>query len=262
MNIYSGATGAYIQQWTSTTMLLGDALIGGRDIDLDGVPDLIGSYIGYPNGSGRWGRVHAFSTRDRQILMHTEPSQTSISPWYGRTLADLGVQPGNPYPVFALTWLPSPPGMDFHRIEAWRCSPRGTQFAGIGCSSTTTPATIGLRVVDQAVGQSSRIVLGSALPGSFAWCLVAPANAGTFGGVPLPLALDPLGFAGCNLLVPPTYAATRVVGSVGFDRGYAEVDLMQPMAPTGGTSWASQWLVLDPLTLDHAATARYQFRLQ
>lgn len=257
LTFYSGATGAILRHWTSNSLLFADRMIGGHDVDLDGVPDVIGSQIGGPGG-----RVRAFSSRDAQILVQTQPRGGSISPWYGRTLADLGVQPGNPYPVFALTEMPTPPGSVYQRIEAWRCSPLGTTVAGSACSSGSANPSIGLRPVGVGTGLSSRIVLGSAPPGSLAWCLVAPASASTFGGATLPLALDPLGFQGCQLFVPPLLTATHVVGSGGPDFGYAQVDLGTPLLPSGGSVWAAQWLVLDPLAMRHAATMRHEFRVR
>jgi len=263
LTIYSGATGVILQQWTSTTVELGERLIGGLDADLDGIPDLIGASPGFQNSRlGYWGRTHVYSTRDRQVLMHTEPDTTSITPYYAFSMASLGVQPGSPYPVFAFTWLPSP-SLYYHRIEVWRCSPPATQVAGTGCSSTASVPSIGIRRVELVNGESSRLVLGSAPPGALAWCALAPASANTFGGYSLPLALDPFGFAGCTLYVPPTWVASRLVGAAGFDRGYAEVELGRPLAPSNlGNAFAAQWLVLDPVTLDHATTWRQQFRLQ
>src|SRR5262249_41251102 len=100
MTVWSGRTGAVLQQWTSNNYDLGYQVIGGRDADLDGVPDVIGSAPGYPNaGLGEYGRVFVRSMRDRHVLMYTEPGHATITPGYGQWLVDLGLQPGNPYPA-------------------------------------------------------------------------------------------------------------------------------------------------------------------
>jgi len=261
MTIWSGRTGALLQQWTSNNYDLGYKVIGGRDADLDGVPDVIGSAPGYPNaGLGEYGRVFVRSMRDREVLMYTEPGHATITPGYGQWLVDLGLQPGSPYPAFAITDLPiAPPRL--YQIQVWRCSPAGTRVVGTGCSSSQIP-TIGLRAVPQVAGATSRIVLGSASPGALAFCLVASAGASTFGGLSLPLSLDPMGFTGCTAYVPPHVVCTRAVGSNGFDLGYAAVELPLPLVATQGTQWAAQWFVIDSATAGYAATPRHEFRLQ
>jgi len=204
--------------------------------------------------------VQVFSSRDQQLLVHTEPGTPSYLGDYAYTLADLGVQPASPYPVFALTWSSGVTTAKY--LEVWRCNPSGVQVTGTGCSSAGPSPTVGVRRVDTPLGEQSRIVLGSAPPGALAWCLAAPANANTFAGLSLPLALDPFGFPGCSLLVPPSSMVTRLVGSSGFDSGYAEVDLTLHLVPAAGLQAASQWLVLDPSTLGFAATPRCTLRVQ
>ncbi|MEO6597990.1 MAG: hypothetical protein ABIP94_24870, partial [Planctomycetota bacterium] len=103
---------------------------------------------------------------------------------------------------------------------------------------------------------------GSAPPDALALCVIASVAATNGGGTTIPTLLDPLGLTGCTLLVPPVLMALRVTGSIGMDRGYADVDLRPALVPTGGTEYAAQWVVLDPITLAHATTARYEFRVQ
>ena len=202
-----------------------------------------------------------FSSRDQQVLLHTQPQSfpPSSAGYYGLGMANLGVQPGSPYPVFALVDFTV---TGYGRIEVWRCNPAGVSITGSGCSSAGLAPTIGVRRVETPTGDESRIVLGSAPPTSFAWCAVADAAANTFAGLNLPLALDPYGFTGCTLLVPADVNAVRFTGSTGFDRGYAEVNLSFPLVATGGLHFAAQWLVLDPATSGFAATPRCEFRVQ
>jgi len=77
----------------------------------------------------------------------------------------------------------------------------------------------------------------------------------------LPLDLTAFGLPGCNLYVGPQVTHLRLLGTNGIDRGYAAVDLpFQLTTSTLGTSVVAQWLVLDPTTLDYAATPKHQLR--
>ncbi|HEX5050820.1 MAG TPA: VCBS repeat-containing protein [Planctomycetota bacterium] len=265
--VWSGATGALLREWREPVGYLAGLFLAGRDIDLDGRPDIFDMAAAYPIVPGQTpssGRIRTLSSRDGQDLVSLVPQVTTIN--FNVGFADLGVQPGNPYPVFVHMDDPFvAPYNDWARIRAFRWSPAGTQFVGQGCSSTTAIPTIGLRRVDStSLGSTdrSRIVLGSAPPDALAFCVVAPAGATSAGGVVVPTPLDPLGLPGCMLLVPPVLVALRVTGSTGMDRGYADVDLMPALVPTGGTPYAAQWVVLDPITLSFATTARYEFRVQ
>jgi hypothetical protein len=170
------------------------------------------------------------------------------------------VQPGSPYPVFAQVDRPDP--YPYPRIQVWRCTPAGSQQISSACGTTSVLPTIGIRRVSTPTGEDSRLVLGYGLPSALAVCCVAPAGATAWQGSALPLSLDPIGFAGCSLRVPPDASAFRIVGSAGMDTGYAAVDLRPAMVATGGSAYAAQWLLFDPLTLGYGATARQQFRVQ
>lgn len=260
ITVYSGATGAILTEVTSSSFGISADILAGLDADLDGVADVIGSSPNYNSGPTQQGALHAFSSRDRQMLFRLQPQPgTSYTGSYGLALASLGVQPGSPYPVIAL-WDETI--FSSYRIQVWRCTPAGASVTGDGCSSAAQPPTIGVRRVETPSGVGSRLVLGSAPPGAFAWCAVAPAALTTFAGAPLPIALDPLGYAGCSLQVPAITTAARGVGGAGFDLGYAEVNLPLPLVATGGFHAAAQWLVLDPSTSGHALTPRCVFRVQ
>lgn len=266
--IWSGATGVLIRQWSAPSGSLSGLFLGNRDVDLDGRPDIIDiapAYFNTPPTASYAGRVRALSSRDGQdVVQVVNQILTSGSPGFGGPYeyADLGVQPGNPYPVFAIFDVPFAFN-GWPRIRAFRCSPLGTRFVGSGCSSTgSAPPTIGIRRVDGSPTDTSRLVLGSAPPNAIAVCVAAPAGLSSAGGITTPFALDGLGLLGCQLLVPPAIEAWRLTGATGMDRGYAAFDLPVAMAATGGTLLAAQWLVLDPATLAFAATQRYEFRLQ
>lgn len=261
VKIWSGATGALIREWSDPSPLyLIGLFLAGVDVDLDGRPDILDIAKGYPNvpgQSGLHGRVRMLSSRDGQDLMHVASQQWTS--FFGETYANLGVQPGNPYPVFAITDNPVvPPYNLWPRIRAWRCSPPGTRFVGSGCSSTAVQPTIGIRRVDATPSDHSRLVLGSAPENAFAVCVAAPTSLLLAAPVPL----DFLGLPGCDLLVAPAITELRLTGAAGMDRGYAAFDFPAAMAATGGVEFAAQWVVLDPVTLDHATTQRYEFRVQ
>jgi len=260
--IWSGATGALIRQWhdADPRFLFGEFL-AGIDVDLDGRPDVIDFAAGYPSPTGQpggWGgRVLTLSSRDGQQLVDVPSLQYTV--WWGRYYANLGVQPGNPYPVFVLMDNPAgPPFPQWARIRAYRCSPAGTRFVGSGCTNTSTVPTIGIRRVDAGPTDHGRLVLGSAPTDAFAVCVAAPTSL----ALATPVPLDFLGLPGCDLLVAPAITELRVTGASGMDRGYAAFDFPSAMVPTGGVEFAAQWVVLDVSNLQYATTARYEFRVQ
>ncbi len=260
--IWSGATGAVIRQWVVPVMQLGGFFLAGHDVDLDGRPDIIGIAQSYQNVPGQltsWrGRVRSLSSRDGQDLVHVANEQACIE--WGHDFADLGVQPGNPYPVFVLMDQPGSPMPlpNWPRIRAFRLSPAGTRFIGAGCASSGAVPTIGIRRIDGSPTDGSRLVLGSAPPNAFAVLVASPTST----VLPAPIALDFLGLPGCSLLVPPVILELRATGAAGMDRGYAAFDFPSPMVATGGVEFAAQWVVLDPATLQFATSARYEFRVQ
>lgn len=264
LSVYSGATMSLLRQWSVPLSMASNyatSLVGGRDVDLDGLPDVIAGTDGWDNGRGnaQTGRVQMFSIRDQQLLLHTEPTANITWPSYAAEVADLGPQPGSPFPVYALTYRPFI-GSSYRRLEVWRCSLPGEQVMGVGCASSPPVPTTSVRRVDTVSGSRSRIVLGSAPPGAFALCSVAALHETTFAGSPLPYALDGLGFGGCNLLVPPTFGDVRTVGTVGMDRGYAAIDVPLEINAVGFGA-AVQWFVFDFATGAFAATPRCEVHL-
>lgn len=164
----------------------------------------------------------------------------------------------DPYPVFVVMDNPQiAPYPNWPRIRAYRSSPVGTRFVGRGCASSGAPPTIGIRRVDGTPTEHSRLVLGSAPANAFAVCVAAPTSL----SLPAPVPLDFLGLPGCDLLVAPAILELRLTGASGMDRGYTAFDFPSSMVATGGVEFAAQWVVLDPVTLQFAATARYEFRV-
>lgn len=257
--VWSGASGALLRQWSVPVGELSGVYLAGMDVDLDGLPDVIDVASAYLNPTGLWGRVRMLSMRDGQDLVHVASQQ--YTSWFGGDYgyADLGVQPGNPYPVFVVMDEPAPTlTPTYARIRAYRCSPAGTRFLGTGCSSSGPVPTIGIRRVDATPSDHSRLVLGSAPTSAFAALVAAPTTI----NLPGPVPLDFLGLSGCDLLVAPALVELRLTGAAGIDRGYAAFDFPSTMAAIGGVEFAAQWVVLDPNSLQYATTPRYEFRVQ
>ena len=262
--VFSGATGAVIHEFRDPTggSAGGWAQIGGRDLDLDGVPDLVTSASGSFNGPNWTGRINAYSGRDGYLLWTklSDPGHGTLTA-YGDSLADLGLWPGSPYPVFAhdepgyQNW-----GVGDGRIQVLRTNQpgAGTQI-GTACSDGRLEPTIGLRTSPAGM----RLSIAGAPGGGFGM-LVVGSSITSYLGAPLPHALDPYGLSGCALLVAPEIMTTRILGTTGRDTGYAHVDFPGVPVAGGGQLWYAQWVVLAPQWnhLSFAATPAQEFRLQ
>jgi hypothetical protein len=178
--------------------------------------------------------------------------------YYGDYVADLGVQAGNPHPVYAVDCLYCTPGSSAFTLQVWRSEPARSTLSGSGCATSGNPLVPGLR----KTATGSRLQLAGAPPGALAWCILGDGTATTTSGLPLPVALDPYGFQGCSLNVPLDFVGATITGTSGIDRGYAAFDLPVPLAATGGRRCAAQWLVLDPATGFESWTMRRDFWLR
>lgn len=250
VKVWSGATGALIRHFPVDAW----DFFATRDVDHDGLADLVSAELYFNNPAPRGpGRISVLSARDGRLLYETH--MPSWGAGYGNSLADLGMQPGSDYPSYAVLGIDvvSPYGF----IHAWRCQPPETAISGTGCSSVGTVPTIGLSNLPSA----TRINLGGGVPGALAWCMLGDGSATSCSGLPLPIALDPLGMPSCELLVPVGAAGATFVGSSGIDRGFASFDIPQAINRRG-LPWAAQWLLLDPITGAFATTPRHDFRLQ
>lgn len=253
--VWSGATGVVIRFWADPNYLLGDPVSAKHDVDLDGVPDLLmvcPACRVLPSLS--YGMVKVLSSRDGWMLQETHA--VSAQGDYGGFVADLGVRPGSPHPVHVIAYYDY--ALQGGRLEFWRSEPPRSSLTGTGCATAGTSLVPGLRTTPTG----SRLQIANAPPGALAWCILGDGNATTTSGYPLPIALDPLGFAGCSLLVPLDSVGVTTTGTVGIDRGYAAFDLPVALAATAGRRFAVQWLVLDPVTGFEAWTSRRDFWVQ
>lgn len=261
MTLFSGATGSVLNQWTSPGLDMATGLVGGSDIDQDGLPDLVSgsALLEYATDPRFGGRIQCWSSRDYQRIGIAGPVHAlrDTAPSYGLYVCDLGPQPGSPYPHVAVFAFGPQHSLNdpYTIVEVWRLAPPGVTTTGLACRDVGSEPKIGVRTVTTAAGVASRIVLSSAPQGALATCLLASASETTIGGLNLPYALDGLGFLGCSLQVPPSLTESRIVGTTGLDQGYAAIDVPFAMG-TSGFAVALQWVVLDFATGGYGSTQR------
>jgi hypothetical protein len=239
MFAFSGRDGHELYRWQETT--LGQAIkSGGHDLDQDGVSDLVAS-------ASNFGRVFGLSGRDGSALVRIDqrPSGGAAGA-FGISLAVLAPQPGNPFPLIAISdprahsTLYGPLG----RISVYRAAPPSVQPLGEACTGTlTTAPRIGMTALGVLGASGARVHLSNAPPAAPAFLLIGFSKT-SWNGIPLPLALDALGFPGCRLFTSIELIAGVTTGTDGNARGYASVDLPLPLAAQGPVSAYGQWLVL------------------
>lgn len=253
--VWSGATGAVIRTWVDPNFLLGMGVTARHDADLDGVPDVLFACPACSMEPFNYGAVMMSSSRDGAFIQETH-SARGID--YSRNVADLGIQPGNPHPVYAVDYVDSSPTSYAFTLEVWRSQPVRSSLSGVGCGTTGNTLIPGLRKTNTG----SRLQIAGAPPGALACCILGDGAATTASGLPLPVALDPYGCTGCSLNVPLDFVDATLTGTTGLDRGYAAFDLPVAMAATGGRRFAVQWRVLDPATGFESWTVRRDFWLR
>jgi len=280
IEVRSGANGQVLRDWVDMNGFPARKLRAGVDLDLDGVPDVVGGNEQYVNGrlceACSWwsGRVAAYSGRDGSILWEDFNWITRAGPGespagdisLGRAFACIGPQPGSPYPVVAEWDWPwqivsqGPPVHVVHmpRLRGLRADLNGTSHSGTGCATSGTPPTIAVRRDPNRHVQVTAVGL---LPGAPAWLLLGAATTTTWAGHALPVPLDGWGLPGCSLLVAPELVIHEVAGTTGWDRGYAAFGAPFTVA-AAGLQVAMQWLSLDPSTLAHAVSGRHDVALQ
>lgn len=267
---FSGASGAVLREWTGMPGL-SKRLIGGVDLDLDGVPDIVtgGPHLNpVPNGTYFFGRVALFSGRDGGLLWEERhlPGMTEVGAQLladdrhlGEGLANLGSSGSNPYPVVVVQDRPDkilgyigniPIVGPRSRLRAFRVSLAGTSLIGSGCATSGPSPYIAVRHADGNTG-GLRVTVSGLAPSTLAWLLVGLANASP-PYVSLP--------SGCQLLVAPDLIFARAIGASGGDAGYTLVAAPFQVTTTG-LPLAAQWLCLDPASLTIAMSARHELRI-
>ncbi|MBL8749986.1 MAG: VCBS repeat-containing protein [Planctomycetes bacterium] len=256
--LWSGATGALIRTLPG---VYAESVVADQDLDLDGVNDLVLGWE-YPISPPQlYGRSQAISGRDGTELWTVDNFQGSGQPstGWGRFAAGLGVQPGSPYP--AVAWMDlmfvdhsQMMNLAWGRVRGFHATRAGQgPVLGTPCTSDGTLPQIGVR----KTASGSRITIAKSHPNGVAalWLSIQP--------LPAPVDLSPFGLTGCSLYVSADAAWLRTLGATGIDRGYAAIDLPFQLSASGtGLGVTAQWLVVDPATGNHAATAMHALRLQ
>ncbi|MEO6593454.1 MAG: VCBS repeat-containing protein [Planctomycetota bacterium] len=273
---FSGASGQVLREWSGNPGIA-ERLLGGLDLDLDGVPDV---FVGGPNtwngqnppGNDWYGRIQALSGRDGGLLWdewnwptNTEPGAIYLNfRDLGDGLVNLGRLPGSPYPVVLVWDWPykiinpiGPVASHSPRLRAIRVGLAGTAVQGTGCASTGSPPQIAVR---RDLG-GLRVTLSGATPGSAAWLLVGPRVGTAWQGMALPYPLASWGLPGCSLLVPPDIIFARSTGTTGWDAGYTLVTAPFQVA-TMGLGISAQWFCFHPSTLDFSMSPRHELWIQ
>lgn len=252
--LFSGADGSVL--FSRTGAGTGSYLLGGpHDVDLDGVPDLVWAHPGL-NPNLPFGPIRAVSGRDFSLLWEFYSDTRIGITELGRTMAWLGPLPGSPYPVFVFDEPGYPTIGSQGRIGFVRTNlPGAAAQHGAACSSNGRLPDIALRPSPAGL----RLHAWHDRPGALA-VLVAGTSRSSWQGVPLPLALDPLGFPGCALGVAPEIVAATISTAAQPFAGYARKDFAGAPAAAGGTTLYAQWLILD--ANGHAATAVQELQLQ
>jgi len=201
------------------------------DFDQDGVLDLLMT-AGDPTGT--FGVIRAHSLRDGHEVGVLYPERPGTS--FAVDFVTGAPQPMHPFPT-VVVWDPefNSSSWQVGQVGLIRTAPSNVRPLGPGC--TSIPASLP-RIGYGVEGQGTRVHLSGATPDALATLLIGLSST-SFGGVPLPMPLDALGFAGCSLQTSIEASATTCT-AVGLDRGCAS--FIVPRLPV---ALHGQWAVLD-----------------
>ena len=270
---FSGATGQIIHSWRDPlNCCMGINVIGGYDLDQDGVPDLAAGTIS--TSPGIQSRImNALSGRDGTFLARWYRT-ANFSTCGGETVAMLAPPPGEQYPVIVFSercWQSTTnnctanavcPGVVF----AYRGCPKGVRAYGMADASPGEPhARSGMRSPTAAAIPSVRFTMSETPPGAAALFMLGASNIRILGAA-LPVGLAPFGLPGITLWQSADVRLFTMAGTSGADAGYAALDVPLPsgrVIDTSGTPLYAQWLWFDTTNLArHGSTAGQRFRLQ
>jgi hypothetical protein len=249
--VFSGRTGSIIHRiGPYPGSNFGWSLVGGEDLDQDGCSDVIVGQTHDLASSNT--RLLAFSGRDGTLLWTID----SIGPpqigdtglgWPG-SFRTFPPQAGNPFPLVVACEPSLRVGSTCCDIvgtmRMLRSSPPGVDAYGRACS--IAPADLPRGGV-RSLGARTRLTVVDGPAGGFALLLLGTSRT-QYGGLPLPLPLDPFGLPACQLLTSIDVNLSIHLGTLGVDRGYAALDLPLALsAPGAGTRTVyAQWLVVSP----------------
>ncbi len=244
VRVFSSRTGQVLHGWdaapnTGFSYQLG----GGVDLDADGVPDVVSGGDEWVSANLR-GVLYAWSGRDGSLIARVVPHVSNMR--IGNWSAALRAGPGDETGLFLVSddwWAQSSCATNLKAIHAYRGLPRTSRRSGAACPGTLQSAPqLGM----QSLGSTGvRVHLSGAPPGAPAVLMLGLSTTSIF-GIPLPLALDPLGFTNCSLRTSIDAQFLAVTGTTGLDAGYVRLDVPHPVPASGQGLWtlAGQWVVL------------------
>ncbi len=260
--VFSGRTGQVLHSWVGpydnfaqVGAFFGGRLLGGLDVDQDGVPDLITTSKAEIRRNGRiYDTIYALSGRDGRIILEhydQEFCMTGIFP--------LVAVKAEGFPTIALRQTRQPDPYDWGRVAALDLTPRGATIYGEACS-TTPPGRI-LIGVSRDVDTYTRITASDVAAG--AQCVLLLGTSSTaWQGRRLPLDLSRYGWPGCALWTSVDATVTTIAGATGRYRGLASVDLPWPLAATSSLPLHAQWLSFEPGGIRMTAAVRLELDMR
>ena len=240
---FSGRDGTPLFSWRGDQFagpFSGDDLVGGHDIDRDGIPDIVQS---------NYGALRAFSGRDGKLLISVQ-HRGGI----GRTTTVIPSTPSSPFPLL----VSGEPEYGYSRylqyigrVHAYRAVPPTTRLIGRPCAVRPTSGPgmpkIGCRNLynrDHSRVVGTRITMFDAEPALPAVLILGQSDRHHLGRL-LPWSLGDLGLPRCALHISSEIALPVTTGNTGIDIGYAAIDLPSPASTNGTLGLFAQWLVLD-----------------
>lgn len=239
VEVYSGRTGKRIYFWQEKIAGWYGIWLRAADLDQDGVVDvLVGDPRSQIRAGTQWqGSVFAYSGRDGTRMFRLDSTQLRYGSDFGWFVEVLSPPPDSPFPLFVVAeplheWYGRPRGGPTYlgRVQVYRGSPPTVRYRGPGCRGTLAMRPrVGMR---DRQGLGIRVHVRDA-PAGAPCALLLGFSDRLWGGIRLPLRLDPLGFVGCRLDHSVDVVVGARAGGSGRARGYAAVDLPAPLAIPG-----------------------------
>ncbi len=239
VEVFSSRTQQSLYRWLFSPFGGGfGRAVAVADLDRDGMSDLL---VGSGQMDPTWqthGTVYWYSLRDGSLVRTLYSPGLLTNANYG-LLVD--AWPGEHFPVFVCPDGYRVNGEPVGRINCYRAAPPGVHKVGGACRGTLPAAPLmGFTDLSEQ-GGGKRLHLSGAPAGAAAVLLLGLSRR-SWGGVPLPFALDGLGFPGCRLHTSVEVMLSASTGTVGTSCGYASIDLPLLAHPLG-IEVHGQWLV-------------------
>ncbi len=244
--VYSGATAALLFTFpgSATGDAFGCSVAGPRDLDGDGIPDIL---VGARQGASLPGYARAFSGATGSLILTM--SGATAGDGFGTAVASGGDPNGDGVPDFIVGAPGADPGGATNagqvRVLSFVGIPPTGTILGTGCpgSGSSVPRiSISGGTPNSAGNPAIAVHLSNALGGTVA-ALIVGFNATSWLGIPLPADLGILGIPGCSLRV----SADVILVTTTNGAGRAVFPHPTPSDPAlSGATVYYQWFVVDP----------------